>query len=273
MSSSSSKSAPPPPTINPQLQHETTLNIPPDPGNSSHNPVTNSTVLSNNDPFPNTQNGNQTQTVTNEYQSNYNIAPPTPPQIWMAQNVYPLVTPMRIICLLPSQTSISLAYWFYTQTEHYKTHFDCGGHHYACSILEAAFIGSFVFPILLMFSSFFTKAYERYLHRCLLKSLGELMVMVFMSFLTGHNHEEEPYEVVACAFLPIYFLCLAILLKPGHHYSPLDATASLAVHEGLGLGGIYGILAVVFILVILFIKNYLWSHNTGHAQAPTSEGH
>ena len=165
------------------------------------------------------------------------------------------------------------------QTKHYTTHVASDGHHHALPLIlfVAANIVNFVFLILLMFFSFLSAAYERYLHHYLFKSLGEVMVMLIMSFLVlriGHMHQEGHSEVaglVTCAFLTIYSLCIVILLKPGHHYSLLDATATLTLH--LGLVGIYGIPSVVFIFVILVIKNYVWSHNIGHAQAQSSEGH
>ncbi|KAL1312433.1 hypothetical protein AAHE18_16G038100 [Arachis hypogaea] len=284
MSSSSSKSEATPPSNPEFLQHESTLNIPPDPGNITQNPLTNSTMPSGIDLILNSQSGNQTQIdivsfrqvlhylwENNINNNNASTSTPTPPQIWITQNVYPLVTPMRIICYFISQLCFFLAYGFYMKTEHYKTHI-----HAPLIFFVAANIGNFVFLILLMFFSFLTKVYERYLNHFLFKSIGEVMVMLVMSFVImgiGHKHQEGNYEVaglVTCGFLTIYSLCIIILLKPGHHYSLLDATATLTLH--LGLVGIYCIPTAVFIFVILVIKNYIWSLNIGHnAQSCTYE--
>ncbi|KAJ1408967.1 hypothetical protein SESBI_23140 [Sesbania bispinosa] len=291
MSSSSSKHTSTPP-ITPQLQLESTLNIPPDPGNSFHNPLTDSSV-SNNNPisnYPQNQNAIANQTpITFSHILQYYwrgiIHDPTPSQRWLAQNVYPLVTPMRMICFFVSQISFMLACGFFMETELYKTHVSAsGGHHHVhvhapdplvFSVLVAMHV---VFLILLLFFSFFTAAYERYLHPDLLKSLGELVVMEVMSLLISgieHKHQDQGTPEIAallatCAFLTVDALCIIILLKPGHHYSLLDATLTLTLHLALEGQGIYAIPAALFVFVILAIKNFLW-RRIGHGQGSNNQ--
>ncbi|KAK7285609.1 hypothetical protein RJT34_20385 [Clitoria ternatea] len=267
----------PPPPTNPQLQLESTFHIPPDPGNSFQRPLTASTISSHNH-----FNVNQTfitfwqvlqfywrgNNIENQSNHNNYVASPTPPQIWLAQNVYPLVTPMRMICFILSLTSFTLACGFFMETELYKTLVSHGGHHHALLWVFFVAVVHFLFVIFLLFFSFITTAYERYKSHFLLKSLVEFVIMQVTSLLIlriEHKHDQEGSSEVAawvtCAFLTIDLLCIIILLKPGHHYSLFDSTLMLTLH--LESEGIYAIIADFFVFLILAIKNFLWLH-IGH---------
>ncbi|KAI4300645.1 hypothetical protein L6164_033998 [Bauhinia variegata] len=201
------------------------------------------------------------------YQSDHNIASPTPPKIRFDQNVYPLVTPRRIWFLSVSLISFLLAYGSLMETEFYKSTIGGSSSNHARPLLFCvAAIGHTLWLIFLFYFSFCSSAYHRYRNHYLLKSLGELLVMLIVSVLIlgiGHKHQE--LEIASTAASGSYF-------EPGHHYSLLEATATLTLHLGL-VGTFYlGIFAVGFIFGILVIKNYLWRH-IGHAEAPTNEHH
>ncbi|TKY62622.1 hypothetical protein E2542_SST12480 [Spatholobus suberectus] len=272
MSSSSS--------TNPQPQLNSTLNIPPDPGNRFQSPSTGSTMSSSNShtiPIPPNQNIAFRHVLEYYWRGfNHNIASPTPPQIWLAQNVYPLVTPMRIICFVVSLISFMLACCFLMETELYKTYVGGGGHPYARLLVFFVAVVHFLFVIFLLFFSFFTSAYERFKNHIFLKSLGEYIVMRVMSLLISgieQKHQDGSFDVAAlvtCAFLTIDSLCIIMLLKPGHHYSLLDATLTLTLHLGLEGKGIYAVTADVIVFVMLAIKNFLW-HHIGHMHGRDTE--
>ncbi|KAK7336547.1 hypothetical protein VNO77_17091 [Canavalia gladiata] len=292
MSCSSSKPSPFPPT-NTQLQLESTLNIPPDPGSCLQSPLTNSITSANSHTILNSQNQNVNTilitfrhvlqyywrgiyNIENQSNNHHNIASPTPPQIWLAQNVYPLVTPMRMICFIVSLISFILACGFFMETELYNKYVSSGGHHYALLLVFLVAVVHFLFLIFLMFFSFFTSAYEMYKNHFLLKSLGEFIVMRVMSLLISgmeHDHQEGSSEVAAlltCVFLTVDSLCIIVLLKPGHHYSLLDATLTLTLHLALEGEGIYAITADFFVFIILAFKNFLW-HHIGHVHPSNNE--
>ena len=208
---------------------------------------------------------------------NHNIAFPSPPQIWLAQNVYPQMTPMRIICFIVSLISFMLACCFFMETELYKTYVSSDGHNYALFLVFSVAVVHFLFVIFLLFFSFFTSAYEKFKNHFFLKSLGEFVVMRIMSLLISgieqKHHQDGSSEVAAwltCAFLTIDSLCIIILLKPGHHYSLLDATLTLTLHLGLEGEGIYAFTADAFVFVIMVIKNFLW-HHIGHMHGRDNE--
>ncbi|RDX66775.1 hypothetical protein CR513_54421, partial [Mucuna pruriens] len=226
MSSSSS--------TNPKPELNSTLNIPPDPGNTFQSPLTGSSVSSNSHsiPIPPSQTLITFRHVLQYYWRgiNHNITPPTPPQIWLAENVYPLVSPMRMICFTVSQTSFM----------------------------------------------FLTTAYERFKKHLLLKSVGEFVVMRVMSLLISGIEQKQrdgSFDVAAlitCLCLAADSLCIIMLMKPGHHYSLLDAALTLTLHLGLDGEGIYAITADAFVFVMLAIKNLVW-HHIAHMHARDEE--
>jgi len=259
-------------STNAQPQVNSTLNIPPDPRNSSQNPLTASTTNIHTITIPqNHHNINQTRItfrhVLRYYWKgvNHNIAYPTPPQIWLAQNVYPLMTPMRILCFIVSLISFMLACCFFMETELYTTHVS-GGHNHALLVVFSVIVVHFLFVFFLLFFSLFTSAYERFNSHFFLKSIGEFIVMWLMSLLISgieQKHQDgssDLAEWVTCAFLTIDSLCIIILLKPGHSYSLLDATLTLTLHLGLEAQGIYAFTADAFVFVMMAIKNFLWLH-------------
>ncbi|KAK7396240.1 hypothetical protein VNO78_17104 [Psophocarpus tetragonolobus] len=267
-------------SINPQPQLNSTLNIPPDPGNSFQSLLTDSTVYPNSHTIPIPQNHSINQTritfrnVLKYYWRgvNNNTSSPTPPIIWLAQNVYPLVTPMRINCFIVSKISFMFACFFFMETKLYKTYVNSDGHNYASLLVFSVAVGHFLFVIFLLFFNFFTSAYKRFNNHFFLKSIGEFIVMRIMSLLISgieQKHQEGSSDVAAwvtCAFLTIDSLCIIILLKPGHHYSLLDATLTLTLHLGLEGEVIYAVTADAFVFVMMAIKNSLW-HHIGHRHA------
>ncbi|KOM38767.1 hypothetical protein LR48_Vigan03g214900 [Vigna angularis] len=262
------------PSTNVQPQVNSTLNIPPDPGNSFQNPLTGTTNFSSNShSITNPQNHNLNQTritfrhVLRYYWRgvNHNIAYPTPPQIWLAQNVYPLVTPMRVLCFIVSLISFMLACCFFMETELYKTHLS-GGHNHASLVVFSVIVVHFLCVFFLLFFSFFTSAYERFKNHSFLKSIGEFIVMRVMSLLISgieQKHQDGSSDVaewLTCVFLTIDSLCIIILLKPGHNYSLLDAMLTLTLHLGLEGEGMFAFTADAFVFVMMTIKNFLWLH-------------
>ena len=170
-----------------------------------------------------------------------------------------------------------LACCFFMETELYKTYVSSDGHNYALFLVFSVAVVHFLFVIFLLFFSFFTSAYEKFKNHFFLKSLGEFVVMRIMSLLISgieqKHHQDGSSEVAAwltCAFLTIDSLCIIILLKPGHHYSLLDATLTLTLHLGLEGEGIYAFTADAFVFVIMVIKNFLW-HHIGHMHGRDNE--
>ncbi|KAL2320743.1 hypothetical protein Fmac_029712 [Flemingia macrophylla] len=268
-------------STNAKPQVNSTPNIPPDPGNNFQNPSTGPANLSSNiHPISIPPNHSSNQTVITfkhvlQYYwrgINHSIASPTPPQIWLAQNVYPLVTPMRMICFIASLISFMLACGFFMETELYKTHVGDGRHRYALFLVIFVAVVHFLFVVFLLFFSFFTTAYERFKNHFFLKSIGEFIVMRAMSLLISgieQKQQEGSYDIAAlvtCIFLTIDSLCIIILLKPGHHYSLLDAILTLTLHLGLEGEGKYAVTADVFVFMMMAIKNFLW-HHIGHTHA------
>ena len=99
------------------------------------------------------------------------------------------------------------------------------------------------------------------------------IMSLLISGIEQKHHQDGSSEVAAwltCAFLTIDSLCIIILLKPGHHYSLLDATLTLTLHLGLEGEGIYAFTADAFVFVIMVIKNFLW-HHIGHMHGRDNE--
>ncbi|KAJ1419947.1 hypothetical protein SESBI_14691 [Sesbania bispinosa] len=137
-------------------------------------------------------------------------------------------------------------------------------------------------------------------HRChyLLKSIGEYVVKLLVVLLIieiGDNHPvgqhhapiltkvtsfngtkldySEIAELATWCFLTVDALSIIGLLSPGHHYTLLEAVVTLTLHLGLARGSHYGILAAIFVLVIVVIKNFLWQHTDNHPRTPTNTEH
>lgn len=225
--------------------------------------------------------------TTNDINVNNSL---TPPQIWVAENVYPLVTPMRIFYFSLSLTSFLLAYGFFMETAFYKSFIHVTGdathprHHRRPLLFLLPAIGHTLWLIFLLFFKFCSTAYDRYRHHYLLKSGGELVVMILVSLLImgiGHDKHHRQYHhlshyselagLLTCGFLAIDALCIINLLKPGHHYSVFEATVTLTLHLGL-MGSLYlGVSAVCFVFVILVVKNFLWRRAGDGDEAHTNQ--
>ena len=232
----------------------------------------------------------------NLIQNNHNIRNPTPPQLWFAQNVHPLVTPMRIFWFSMSLVIFLIAYGLFMQTDFYKSVTGHGGHtHLQLFFLAATGTGHTVWLICLLFFSFCSASHEKYKHHYLLKSIVEFMVMLLVLSDSGNRTQTSWGGWRCCYFCNKiilwwqteifwrcwivdmwishhwYALCVINLLEPGHHYSVFEATAALTLHLGL-VGGSYLSKAAVclFIFVILAIKNFLW-RNVGRAEEASHE--
>ncbi|KAJ1434991.1 hypothetical protein SESBI_05359 [Sesbania bispinosa] len=141
-------------------------------------------------------------------------------------------------------------------------------------------------------------ALKRHWYHYLMESIGEYVVKLLVVLLiigigdnhpVGQHHAPTPTKVISFnstklnysevaalatwCFLTVDALSIIGLLSPGHHYTLLEAVVTLTLHLGLARGSHYGILAAVFVLVIVVIKNFLWQHMNHHPQAPTNTEH
>lgn len=232
---------------------------------------------------------------------------PTPLiQTWMALNVYPRVTPVRIFWFLLGSVSFHCALVSFFETRYYTTTIA------GCSttVVRVAFrwmleIAHTVALAFLLFTGFYNmNACERYRHHFLIKSVRDFLVMLGTCFLilkigTMHDvlssigppsslpceasdHAVPPQPLMApnyglliltCHLLTVDALSIINLLRPGHHYYIFEVLMTLTMHlttlELLMNGPPYylGAFSGLFSFIIIVIKNFLWRNVVVNAQA------
>lgn len=213
--------------------------------------------------------------------------------LWFTQNVYPLITPKRILYFLLSHITFLLAYAAFTQTELYHSYINHYDHHHDNAthqirpmlFLIAAFGIHTTCLIFFMFFSFIYVTFQKCRYHYLIKSLGEYLDKFFMVFLMlqiainhymvqaaqlcqaapspkpvsmNHNYSQLAALATVC-FLTIDAFSIVALLEPSHHYTLLESTLTLTLHLGLTMAPNYfRVPSAVFVFVIVVVKNYVW---------------
>ncbi|KAG7961889.1 hypothetical protein I3843_09G038500 [Carya illinoinensis] len=225
---------------------------------------------------------------------------PTPLQTWMALNVYPRVTPARILWFLLGSVCFHCALVTFFETKYYTT--TIAG--YSTTVVRVTFrwmleIAHTVALAFLLFTGFYNNASERYRRHFLIKSIGDFLLMLGACFLIlkiGTMHVLSPIGppssdyavrahpsmaanygllILTCQLLTVDALSIINLLRPGHHYFIFEVSTTGTMHLTLeflmhGPPHYLGAFSVLFSFIILVIKNFLWRKIVVNGQVPVT---